>query len=51
MQLAADIDLRPTVEPFALADANEALERLRLGSLRGAAVLVTPHAATHTAAG
>jgi propanol-preferring alcohol dehydrogenase len=45
MHLAADIDLRPAVEPFALADANEALERLRLGSLRGAAVLVTPHAA------
>jgi propanol-preferring alcohol dehydrogenase len=41
MRLAAEIDLRPAVEPFALADANAALERLRAGRLRGAAVLVT----------
>jgi propanol-preferring alcohol dehydrogenase len=41
MQLAARLDLKPSVERFALADANEALVRLRAGRLRGAAVLVT----------
>ncbi len=40
MRLAAAVDLRPAVEPFALEDANEALARLRDGRLRGAAVLV-----------
>jgi alcohol dehydrogenase, propanol-preferring len=40
MQLAAHIDLRPEVEPFPLRDAGLALERLRGGSLRGAAVLI-----------
>ena len=41
MRLAAEVDLKPAVECFALADANEALARLRAGRLRGAAVLVT----------
>jgi propanol-preferring alcohol dehydrogenase len=40
MQLAARIDLRPSVEVMPLAAANEALTRLREGSLQGAAVLV-----------
>jgi hypothetical protein len=35
------VHLKPAVECFALADANEALARLRAGRLRGAAVLVT----------
>jgi propanol-preferring alcohol dehydrogenase len=39
MRLAADIDLHPTVEVFALEEANEALARLRGGRLQGAAVL------------
>jgi propanol-preferring alcohol dehydrogenase len=39
MQLAAQVDLRPTVEVFELHDANRALEHLRHGKLTGAAVL------------
>jgi alcohol dehydrogenase, propanol-preferring len=39
MQIAAVLDLRPSVECFALGAANEALSRLRSGQLRGAAVL------------
>jgi propanol-preferring alcohol dehydrogenase len=39
MRAAAQIQLEPAVETFALADANRALERLRGGELRGAAVL------------
>ena len=39
MRLAADLDLRPSVEAFALEEANEALARLRSGRLQGAAVL------------
>ena len=39
MRVAADVDLAPAIERFALADANEALARLRSGELRGAAVL------------
>ena len=40
LELAPRVPVRTSVEPFALADANEALERLRAGSIRGAAVLV-----------
>lgn len=40
MRLAGSVQLEPAVERFALEDANEALERLRTGRLRGAAVLV-----------
>jgi propanol-preferring alcohol dehydrogenase len=40
MALAAEVDLAPAVERYALADANEALDRLRAGVLRGAAVLM-----------
>jgi len=39
MRVAARINLRPTVEVFQLSGANEALQRLRLGQLTGAAVL------------
>lgn len=39
MKIAADLNLRPEVEVFDLAEANVALERLRSGSLSGAAVL------------
>jgi propanol-preferring alcohol dehydrogenase len=41
MAVAADVDLAPAIERYALADANEALDRLRAGELRGAAVLTT----------
>jgi alcohol dehydrogenase, propanol-preferring len=40
MQVAAQVDLNPVVEPFALRDAPEALARLKDGRLQGAAVLV-----------
>jgi alcohol dehydrogenase, propanol-preferring len=40
MSVATRIGLAATVERFALTEANSALERLRSGSLRGAAVLV-----------
>jgi len=41
MALAADVDLAPAIERYALADANDALDKLRAGELRGAAVLMT----------
>ncbi len=41
LDLAPRIPVCTEVEPFPLAKANEALERLRAGKLRGAAVLVT----------
>jgi propanol-preferring alcohol dehydrogenase len=40
--LATRLGLAATVEPFALADANTALERLRSGAVQGAAVLEMP---------
>ena len=40
LALAPTIPVRTEVETFPLEDANEALERLRMGALRGAAVLV-----------
>jgi propanol-preferring alcohol dehydrogenase len=40
LELAAGIPLRVEVETFALEDAGDALERLRGGALRGAAVLL-----------
>jgi propanol-preferring alcohol dehydrogenase len=39
LALAEAAGVRTTVEPFPLADANGALDRLRRGELRGAAVL------------
>jgi propanol-preferring alcohol dehydrogenase len=42
MQVAARTDLRPSVEVFDLAAANEALAKLRNGQLTGAAVLRAP---------
>ena len=39
MQVAAEAAIETTVTLFPLAEANEALERLRQGSLTGAAVL------------
>jgi propanol-preferring alcohol dehydrogenase len=41
LALAPRIPIRSRVEPFALDAANVALEALRAGTLRGAAVLVT----------
>src|SRR5512144_1835722 len=41
MALAAEVPLAAHVEPFALADANAALDRLRSGAVSGAAVLTT----------
>jgi propanol-preferring alcohol dehydrogenase len=40
MQLAAAVKLKPMVEAFALRDAGEAIQRLRQGTVHGAAVLV-----------
>ena len=40
LALAPTIPVRTEVETFSLEQANEALDRLRLGELRGAAVLV-----------
>ncbi len=40
MRLAAEVELTPVIEPFALAEAPEALSRLKNGRLHGAAVLV-----------
>ena len=42
LSLATRLGLHATVERFALADANLALERLRAGALEGAAVLEMP---------
>jgi propanol-preferring alcohol dehydrogenase len=39
MELAARVRLRPAVQCFALEQANEAMDSLRRGELRGAAVL------------
>ena len=41
MALAPKVPVRAEVETFRLEEANEALTRLRAGSVRGAAVLVT----------
>ena len=40
LELAPEIPVRTEVETFRLEEANEALERLRRGAVRGAAVLV-----------
>jgi len=40
LALAPQVPVRAEVETFPLADANEALTRLRTGRIRGAAVLV-----------
>lgn len=39
-ELAQALDIKTSIETFALGEANVALDRLRQGSLRGAAVLV-----------
>ena len=39
LALAPKVPIRTEVETFALEDANEALDRLRSGRIRGAAVL------------
>jgi propanol-preferring alcohol dehydrogenase len=40
---AGRLALRVDATPMALADANAALDRVREGSIQGAAVLVPPH--------
>jgi propanol-preferring alcohol dehydrogenase len=40
LALAPTIPVRTVVETFPLEEANEALDRLRSGALRGAAVLL-----------
>jgi propanol-preferring alcohol dehydrogenase len=40
LALAPKVPVHTTTVPFALADANEALTRLREGRIEGAAVLV-----------
>jgi propanol-preferring alcohol dehydrogenase len=39
MEIAPKVPVRTTTQLFALEEANEALNRLRTGKLRGAAVL------------
>src|SRR6266508_847439 len=39
LALAPRVPIRPEVESFALADANDAIDRLRTGRIRGSAVL------------
>ena len=46
LELAPQVPVRTEVEPYALEEANEALDRLRAGRVRGAAVLVI--GTTHT---
>jgi propanol-preferring alcohol dehydrogenase len=41
MALAPEVPVQTEVETFPLAQANEALARLRAGAIRGAAVLAT----------
>ena len=41
LALAPEVPVRTQIETFPLEQANEALERLRQGELRGAAVLTT----------
>jgi alcohol dehydrogenase, propanol-preferring len=43
LALASEVPIRTEVAPFALEEANEALDALRSGHLRGAAVLVVDH--------
>jgi propanol-preferring alcohol dehydrogenase len=40
LELAPQVPVRTRVESFPLAQANDALDRLRAGRLQGAAVLV-----------
>ena len=40
MRIARDVPIRVSVTTFPLAEANEALDRLRNGRLTGAAVLI-----------
>jgi propanol-preferring alcohol dehydrogenase len=42
MRIAREVPLQPSVETYPLSEANSALERLRSGALRGAAVLIPP---------
>jgi len=42
LELAPRVPVKTTVETFPLAQANEALKRLREGRIRGAAVLIPP---------
>ena len=48
LALAPEIPIRTEVETFALEDANDALDRMRSGRIRGAAVLRTTAAAAGT---
>lgn len=43
LALAPQVPLRPEIQPFPLHQANEALNALKTGQIRGAAVLVMPH--------
>jgi propanol-preferring alcohol dehydrogenase len=47
LELAPRVPIRTEVEPFPLSGANAALDRLRKGEVRGAAVLVASREATY----
>ena len=49
LELAPKVPVKTHVEPFALSEANEALDRLRDGRLTGAAVLVPDEAGANAA--
>ena len=42
LKIAPRVPIRPHVTTFELADANDAIARLRAGELTGAAVLIPP---------
>jgi propanol-preferring alcohol dehydrogenase len=47
MRVAPEVPVRTEVEPFPLEQANEALERLRSGRVRGATAIITERSGRH----
>jgi propanol-preferring alcohol dehydrogenase len=46
LTLAPKLGIQPEVQPFPLEEANQALQSLRAGEIRGAAVLVVDRGGT-----